>query len=218
MRYSAGEIAAACGISNASFYNWLKQDGELRKVATLEKETTIVNGTKKVSYGEQTRNAFVMEAERRGTKGRQPIENPLTSDRQTTETETPVFSSSTSQNSDNAEKNDSLTFDKATQTLIDELKAQNEYLKQKLDEALADNRNYSQAMVRMSANIVYLQGENQRLLEAQTPTVEIQQAEEAEQEEPPQEKEQATPPQEAKEQQNVKPSIWQKIKNRWGKK
>lgn len=218
MRYSAGEIAAACGISNATFYNWMKQSKELRDIANSEKKTTAVNGAKNVSFGEATRNAFIAEAERRGKVVRQPIDKCASNVRQLENAETAAFFEPSTHHSDNDAKNDSLTFDKATQALIDELKAQNEYLKQKLDEALADNRNYSQAMARMSANIVYLQSENQRLLEAQIPTVEIQQAENTEQEEQPQEKEQATPPQEAEEQQQAKTSIWQKIKNRWGKK
>ena len=152
MRYSAAEIANACGISNATFYNWMKQSKELRDIANVEKKTTAVNGAKNVSYGEATRNAFIAEAERRGKVVRQPIDKGASNVRQLENAETAVFEASTSHNSGNDEKNDILTFDKATQRLIDELKEQNEYLKRKLDEALEDNRNYSQAMARMSAS------------------------------------------------------------------
>lgn len=211
MRYSAAEIANACGISNATFYNWMKQSKELRDIANVEKKTTAVNGAKNVSYGEATRNAFIAEAERRGKVVRQPIDKGASNVRQLENAETPVSAPSSTHNSGNDVKNDILTFDKATQRLIDELKEQNEYLKRKLDEALEDNRNYSQAMARMSANIVYLQGENQRLLEAQTPTESIEvEAQEHKEEEPAEQTEEP--------QQNKKPSVWQRIKNRWGSK
>ena len=68
---------------------------------------------------------------------------------------------------DNPLSNVRQELDKEKQALIDELKAQNEYLKKKLDEALNDNREYSQALVKMSANVVYLQSENKRLTDAQ---------------------------------------------------
>ena len=130
MRYTAADIAAECGISVAAFYNWLKAQKELQTIATQERENTTANGTKKTTFGEQTRIAFLNEAARRGKNVRQEL-------------------------------------DKEKQALIDELKAQNEYLKKKLDEALNDNKEYSQALVKMSANVVYLQSENKRLTDAQ---------------------------------------------------
>ena len=130
MRYTAADIAAECGISVATFYNWLKAQKELRTIATQERENTTANGTKRTTFGEQTRIAFLNESARRGKNVRQEL-------------------------------------DKEKQALIDELKAQNEYLKKKLDEALNDNREYSQALVKMSANVVYLQSENKRLTDAQ---------------------------------------------------
>lgn len=218
MRYSAAEIAAACGISTASFYNWIKRNKELKEISELDKENTVVNGANTVSFGVDTLNAFIAEAKRRGKTVRQGVDNTQSSIRESenpAETEVEEFPS---ESVDKAQSKDTPTFDKAAQALIDELKAQNEYLKQKLDDALEDNRNYAQAMVRMSANLVYLQGENKRLMEAQTPAEEAQTdgevitiVEEVPKEDVIEEQAKTT-------QTEQKPSIWQKIKNKWGKK
>ena len=160
MRYTAADIAAECGISVATFYNWMKAQKELRTIATQERENTTANGTKKTTFGEQTRIAFLNEAARRGKNVRQELDNGLSNAKSK---ENPCPSTEL----DNPLSNVRQELDKEKQALIDELKAQNEYLKKKLDEALNDNREYSQALVKMSANVVYLQSENKRLTDAQ---------------------------------------------------
>ena len=160
MRYTAADIAAECGISVATFYNWMKAQKELRTIATQERENTTANGTKKTTFGEQTRIAFLNEAARRGKNVRQELDNGLSNAKSK---ENPCPSTEL----DNPFSNVRQELDKEKQALIDELKAQNEYLKKKLDEALNDNREYSQALVKMSANVVYLQSENKRLTDAQ---------------------------------------------------
>ena len=87
MRYSAAEIAAACGISTASFYNWIKRNKELKEISELDKETTVVNGANTVSFGVDTLNAFIAEAKRRGKTVRQGVDNTQSSIR---ESENPV--------------------------------------------------------------------------------------------------------------------------------
>ena len=160
MRYTAADIAAECGISVATFYNWMKAQKELQTIATQERENTTANGTKRTTFGEQTRIVFLNEAARRGKNVRQELDNGL-SNAESKENPCP------STELDNPLSNVRQELDKEKQALIDELKAQNEYLKKKLDEALNDNREYSQALVKMSANVVYLQSENKRLTDAQ---------------------------------------------------
>lgn len=195
MRYSASEIAAICNISTASFYNWIKKSAELRRISNLEKEFTVVNGTNTASFGEETLNAFIAEAIRRGKSVRQDVDKGSTTRRQSENQVNSGMDTPSSESTDEAQSKDTQVFDKASQALIDELKSQNEYLKQKLDDALEDNRNYAQAMVRMSANIILLQSENQRLIEAH---IHKEEPETTETEQ--------------------KPSIWQKIRRKWGKK
>lgn len=160
MRYTAADIAAECGISVATFYNWMKAQKELRTIADKERKQTTANGTKKNTFGEQTRAAFLSEAARRGKNVRQGLDNGLSN---AESKEIPCSSTELDKPLSNVRQE----LDKGSQVLIDELKEQNEYLKKKLDEALNDNREYSQALVKMSANVVYLQSENKRLTDAQ---------------------------------------------------
>lgn len=160
MRYTAADIAAECGISVATFYNWMKAQKELRTIADKERKQTTANGTKKNTFGEQTRAAFLSEAARRGKSVRQGLDNGLSN---AESKEIPCSSTELDKPLSNVRQE----LDKGSQVLIDELKEQNEYLKKKLDEALNDNREYSQALVKMSANIIYLQSENKRLTDAQ---------------------------------------------------
>lgn len=205
-RYTVREIANACGISNATFYNWINQSKELKTITRTDKEERIINGAKSVSYGSRTYEAFITEAKRRGKTVNPALDKDATDVRQTETKEKSFVSPSADKEIDNDETSVRQTEISATQMLIEELKAQNEYLKSKLDEALADNRAYSQTIVKMSANLMLLQSENQRLLEAQT-------AEPAENDDIP-----AIINEEDKSEPNQsKNSLWQRITNRWKK-
>ena len=205
-RYTVREIANACGISNATFYNWINQNKELKAITRTDKEERIINGAKSISYGSRTYEAFITEAKRRGKTVNPALDKDATDVRQTETKEKSFVPPSADKEIDNDETSVRQTEKSATQMLIEELKAQNEYLKSKLDEALADNRAYSQTIVKMSANLVLLQSENQRLLEAQT-------AEPAANDDIP-----AIINEEDKNEPNQsKNSLWQRITNRWKK-
>ena len=169
-RYSVYDIAKVCGISPATFYNWLKKYKALSTIANKEKE---VNSEGKTTYSTETLNAFINEAKKRGKAISLPLDKDASNVRKDINTDIETHTEQLDNAFtalDNGASNDKTTPKEqqkdAKDELIAELRSHIDYLQKKLDEADNDKRELTRATVQLSANFTLLQTENKRLLAA----------------------------------------------------